>query len=256
MNNLFTIDGQIWVKKEERNFIGKGRIELLSNIEIYGSISKAAKYMKMSYKAAWDSIDIMNKLSNKTLVTRVTGGKGGGGSVLTSIAKELIHNFNEIQTLNENYLKILEQSFNENIDEEKEIPPSFTRLKAHISNLSLINSNYEIEITLESKQKLFSINSKDFVEKKLLKINQEINFLVETSAIIIHKQKNKSSARNILEAVIIAINDDGINTNLTLLCKHKDTIHAKITSASCKKLALKENDLVYAQFKAYNISIM
>ena len=73
------IDGRLWISKSEQNFLGKGRIELLEQIHLTGSISAAAKAMKMSYKAAWDAIDAINKLSDAPLVTRATGGKGGGG---------------------------------------------------------------------------------------------------------------------------------------------------------------------------------
>ena len=54
------IKGNFWIEKDNKSFLGKGRIELLKNIQRYGSISKAAKEMKMSYKAAWDAVDIIN----------------------------------------------------------------------------------------------------------------------------------------------------------------------------------------------------
>ncbi len=48
----------------------------------------------------------------------------------------------------------------------------------------------------------------------------------------------------------------GINTNITIDCENDDVIHAKITSASCEKLNISINETIYAQFKAYNISII
>lgn len=119
MNDLYEVKAQLWIQKNNKNFIGPGRIELLKNIESYGSISKAAKHMKMSYKAAWDSVDIMNKLSHKKIVIKVIGGKGGGGTVITEYAKELIKKFNSIKTLNEEYLKLLELNFNEDIKKKE-----------------------------------------------------------------------------------------------------------------------------------------
>lgn len=256
MKNLFNIKSEIFLNKDDKNFIGKGRIELLENIEIYGSISRAAKNMKMSYKAAWDSIDSINKLSPSALVTKVSGGIGGGGTVITAYAKELIQTYKEIQELNYSYAKLLSNSFNEKMDLNYQDAPSFTRLEAYINKLDLKKDFYEIEIVLKSKQKLYSINSKEFIQKKDLKINQNINFLIETSSIIIHKDLNKTSARNILKGLIIKIEDDGMNANLKIDCKEGDIIYAKITSSSCKSLDLKINSLVYAQFKAYNISII
>ena len=45
--------------------------------------------MGMSYKAAWDAIDTMNNLAGEPLVERLTGGKGGGGT-LTARGEQLV----------------------------------------------------------------------------------------------------------------------------------------------------------------------
>ncbi|HCC1035303.1 TPA: molybdenum-dependent transcriptional regulator, partial [Salmonella enterica subsp. enterica serovar Paratyphi C] len=44
----------------------------------------------ISYKSAWDAINDMNQLSEHMLVERATGGKGGGGAVLTRYGQRLI----------------------------------------------------------------------------------------------------------------------------------------------------------------------
>ncbi len=256
MNNLFDIDGNIWIKKNNHGFIGHGRVELLKNIQIYGSISKASKTMKMSYKAAWDSVDIMNKLSNKPLVTKVTGGKGGGGTVITSHAKELIQAYEEISKLYKNYFQTLENSFNEQISEISSQGPTFSRLSGTIYMMKNIDESYELSIKLKSGQILTSIENKKFVIKKDFKIDDEINFLIETDNIVLTKNRAKSSARNSIFGKILAIYDDKINSNITIDCGEEDTIYSKITSSSCKKLALKVEDKIYASFKAYNIIIL
>ncbi|MGC9258095.1 winged helix-turn-helix domain-containing protein, partial [Desulfurella sp.] len=55
--------GRIWIDIDNKNFLGKGKVELLKKIDEYGSISKAAKDMKMSYKAAWDIVKEINTLA-------------------------------------------------------------------------------------------------------------------------------------------------------------------------------------------------
>lgn len=256
MKNLFDIDGHIWIKKDDRGFIGPGRVELLQNIQIHGSISKAAQAMKMSYKAAWDSVDIMNKLSTKPLVTKITGGKGGGGTVITAHAKELIHAFNEISSLYRNYFEVLSDSFNEQLSDEIYEEPVFSRLSGTIFGKKNIDENFELLIKLNSGQILTSIETKKFVIEKDLDINDEINLLIETNNIVLTKQPLENSARNLLKGHIIKINDNGINANISVNCGNEDIINAKITSASCEKLDLHPNDNVYAQFKAYNITII
>lgn len=256
MNNKFNINGNFWVNKDEKAFIGKGRVELLKNIQIYGSISKAAKQMKMSYKAAWDSLDIMNKLSNEPLVTKVTGGVGGGGTVITAYAKEIINAYDELRNLHESYLKNLDNLFDELVIDLKNEKPFFSKLEGIITNIISKNGTCEIEIILNSKQKLITIVNKEFLEKRELKVDKSVKLLIETSSIVITKDANSSSARNHLKGIVEEINDDGINTYLTINCGNKDTINAKITNSSYKNLSIEKNNEIFAFFKAYNINII
>ncbi|MBW8329409.1 MAG: LysR family transcriptional regulator [Thiobacillus sp.] len=78
-------DGRFWLTLEGMNFLGRGRVELLQRIRETGSISKAAKAMKMSYKAAWDAVDAMNAAWQSPLVE-----SSPAGSRLTEDAERLI----------------------------------------------------------------------------------------------------------------------------------------------------------------------
>jgi len=71
----YSLNGRLWLSQNDKSFLGNGRIELLEQIDATGSISKASKNMKMSYKAAWDAIEVMNTLSQEPLIQRVSGEK-------------------------------------------------------------------------------------------------------------------------------------------------------------------------------------
>jgi molybdate transport system regulatory protein len=75
--------GRVWIDENNETFLGYGRIVLLERIREYGSITKAAKSMEMSYRHAWQLIDSMNRHAMKPLIEAFTGGKGGGGARLT-----------------------------------------------------------------------------------------------------------------------------------------------------------------------------
>ncbi len=85
MNTQLRADGRFWLTLDGRNFLGRGRVELLQRIRETGSISRAAKAMKMSYKAAWDAVDAMNAAWDAPLVA-----SGPAGSRLTPDAERLI----------------------------------------------------------------------------------------------------------------------------------------------------------------------
>ena len=105
------IQGRIWIKKKGKNFLGYGKVELLERIAKSGSISKAAKEMRMSYKAAWDCVDAMNKLSKEPLVLTIKGGKNGGGAKITQKGREMIEVFHQMREFHEQLLGFLERNF-------------------------------------------------------------------------------------------------------------------------------------------------
>jgi len=88
--------GRIWIENEGRTFLGYGRVVLLENIRDLGSISKAAKTMKMSYKHAWDLINSMNRQATTPLVITSKGGKGGGGARLTEAGEKAVTDFKNL----------------------------------------------------------------------------------------------------------------------------------------------------------------
>lgn len=105
--NIFA---RFWFEKNNKSYIGVGRAELLSRIATSGSISKAAKEMHMSYKAAWDSVDIMNKLSPSPLVVSNNGGRGGGGTKLTPLGKQALDTFNELERVKNIFFDYLDNA--------------------------------------------------------------------------------------------------------------------------------------------------
>jgi molybdate transport system regulatory protein len=77
--------------------IGPGKIQLLENIHATGSISAAGRAMEMSYKRAWDLVDELNKICGQAAVERQTGGKNGGGAMLTPFGLSLVERYRKIE---------------------------------------------------------------------------------------------------------------------------------------------------------------
>ncbi|MBL8645018.1 MAG: LysR family transcriptional regulator [Rhodospirillaceae bacterium] len=79
--------------------LGPGKAELLDRIAETGSISAAAKTMKMSYRRAWLLLDELNSSFTQPVVEKTKGGRGGGGgATLTAWGQEVLRLYRAIET--------------------------------------------------------------------------------------------------------------------------------------------------------------
>lgn len=102
----FRLNGRLWVETNDDRFMGIGRLELLTQIEAQGSISKAAQAMGMSYKRAWDLISSLNAQAVSPLVLTQTGGKRGGGAEVTAEGHQLIEEFRGLQERFQEFMRL------------------------------------------------------------------------------------------------------------------------------------------------------
>ena len=66
------------------------RLEILRRVGECGSISQAAREAGVSYKAAWQALDMLSNLAGLPLVERAVGGAGGGGAHLTPAGEQVL----------------------------------------------------------------------------------------------------------------------------------------------------------------------
>jgi molybdate transport system regulatory protein len=78
--------------------VGVGKIELLEGIARTGSISQAAREMRMSYRRAWLLLEDMNASFDHPVARASVGGRGGGGVVLTSFGSGLVAGYRRLES--------------------------------------------------------------------------------------------------------------------------------------------------------------
>ncbi len=96
-NKKYSVRVRVWIDETNGPFLGIGRIWLLEHIAETGSITNAAKEMKMSYRQAWQLVEDMNKQAEAPLVEKLLGGKGGGGARLTEAGQRAIKTFYSLE---------------------------------------------------------------------------------------------------------------------------------------------------------------
>lgn len=77
--------------------LGPGKVALLEAVREHGSISAAARSLKMSYRRAWLLMDELNRSLKSPATVSEHGGQSGGGSVLTPVGEEIIRLYRDIE---------------------------------------------------------------------------------------------------------------------------------------------------------------
>ena len=74
-------------------FFGEGPARLLRGIEEKGSLRAAAQSMEMAYTKALTMVKNAENALGFPLMIRTTGGRSGGGSILTAEGKEWLERY-------------------------------------------------------------------------------------------------------------------------------------------------------------------
>lgn len=77
--------------------IGPGKIALLEAIRSTGSISAGARALGMSYRRAWLLVEEINESLREPAVAAETGGRRGGGAMLTPVGERVIDLYRAIE---------------------------------------------------------------------------------------------------------------------------------------------------------------
>lgn len=256
------ISSNLTLELFDKPFLLEKRIALLSAIQKTGSINKASKEVPLSYKAAWEAIEDMNNLSNTPIVTRETGGAGGGGTKLTEYGENLLNIYNILKLEQKKFLENLNRITNIDSGTLKTIRrlsmqiSARNQLVAVIEDINIGAVNAELTLRLKSGKKLISIITKNSVSNLDLEKDDEIVALIKSSNVLLSTQKDlKISARNQLNGKIESINSSGINSEVLIDIGNGDKVVTILTTQSLKNLALEVGLEVDAIIKSSDIMI-
>ena len=255
------VAGTVSLKKTDKEFLGNDRIALLEKIDEYGSITKAAKAVGISYKTAWDTIEAINNLSERPLFIRMTGGKSGGGTRLTEEGKEVIQKYKIVQEEHEKFLRNLEYK----MGDVNSLYKFLNRLsmKASTRNtfvgkiIKIAKGGVKSEVTLTMKggDSIVAMVTNENVENLGLLVGKDVYAVIKSSSVIIGvgHEEIKVSISNKLRGEIVRLAQDAVNTELNVEISGGNTISAVITNECARNLELKEGDKVCAMFNASSV---
>lgn len=254
------IDGRFWLTKEDKSFLGSGRIELLERIEKTGSINAAAKEMKMSYKAAWERINSMNELADEAIIERKIGGKGGGGTTLTPYAHELIKTYKRLNELHRQFIDRFSEAGDNPEHLARILNRQFLTTSARNQILSKIEKvqynklNATITMELAGGTELYSTITSKSVTNMNLHEGSDIYAIIKSSDIKITSQKPQTQKNlNVLEGIIESIEGNEINSEIVIRLNEKSTLVVVLNNDEMS--AFKGGDKVFALISYNNIII-
>ena len=96
-HNGLDIRSKIWLEVNGEPVFGRGRRFLLEAIDSHGSINRAAQEIDISFRKAWGHIKAMEERLGVKLVERRTGGRNGGGAVLTADARMFLKKYEALE---------------------------------------------------------------------------------------------------------------------------------------------------------------
>ena len=255
------LHGSVWMTVGGENFGGLARIRLLAAIASCGSITKAAKEIHMSYKAAWDAVDQMNNLAGEPLVERVSGGKGGGGTRLTARGLQLVDNFRLIEREHQRFLDHLGQRAEGLADDFLLMRKMNMKTSARNQFLGTVAQvktgavNDEIVLDIAGGHSIVAIVTRDSTLELGLVPGAQAFALVKDAAIILVTDEGSArfSARNRLGGSIARIQPGAVNTEVVLDLGGGATLAAIITNDSCEQLGLAVGARATGIFKASSV---
>jgi len=94
---MIEVECHISIKKNGNCFLGAAKTELLKEIIKSGSLSGAAKKLKISYQHAWNMIDELNRFAPEPLVNMQRGGVNGGGAEISVYGERILREYRMIE---------------------------------------------------------------------------------------------------------------------------------------------------------------
>lgn len=261
--NNFKVMGSLSFGLDAQNLLSDKRIALLEKVGEYGSITQAAKAVKLSYKGAWDAVDAMNGMFGEPLVVTMTGGKGGGGTQLTATGIRIVDTY---RTLHREHQRFM-QAASAGIENFDNIYQMIRRLSVKtsarnqffgkVTAIKLGPVNVEVELTLTGGDKIYSVITHDGLDSLGLKVGSEAWGLVKASWIILAMPEAaaKVSARNKLLGKISRITPGNVNTEVVMQLDGGNAVSVVITNDSVTSLDLAMGVDVWAVFKASSVII-
>nr|WP_320115903.1 TOBE domain-containing protein [uncultured Desulfuromonas sp.] len=255
------LTGHLWLQKADKPFVGQDRIRLLEKIDQLGSMNKAAKSLGISYRSAWDAVNLINNLSDAPLVEKASGGKGGGGAYLTESGRDLVRKYQFLQQEHQSFLATLEEKLGDLSGLENFLDRVTMKVSARnvfygtVSQVSNGTVHVEVTLTLKGGSLLKAIVTRRAVDSLGLREGQPAYALVQAGSVVVADDMAgfRVSAGNFFKGTVSRLHGGLVNTEVDIEIPGGDTISAVVTLESAQRMGLQAGNRACVFFKASQV---
>jgi molybdate transport system regulatory protein len=257
------VAGELWLNVNDVAFLGEERIALLEQIAEKGSITQAAKAMRVSYKAAWDAVDAINNVAPAPVVETATGGRGGGGARLTEEGRRLIAAYRTISSEYRRFLDGINAAMGDPsaaLDLLRRLSMRTSARNQFIGRIVAVTArtvDAEISIEIQGGERIAAGVTNESVECLGLRPGRSVWALVKAVAVSIDREL-ESPARpgvNALLGVVQRITRGDGPAEVVVALPSGVTVRGVVGVNRLEQLGLEEGMQTYALFPASSVIV-
>lgn len=239
--------------------VGHDRVALLAAIGDTGSISAAARAVGLSYKAAWDAVQVMNNLFERPLIEAAPGGREGGGAKVTAAGRLVIDTFAAAEAQWAALASRL--AVGVTVANPRSILWSITMktsarnaLHGTVTRITPGAVNAEVTLRIAEGVEMVATITRASVETLALAVGMTVIALVKSSFVILARGEGlRTSARNCLAGTVATREDGPVSSEITLDLAAGKTLTATLTRESADALELAPGVRALALIKASQV---
>ena len=254
---------ELTLRRPEAGRVGAERVALLRAIRDTGAISEAAKQVGLSYKGAWDAVQVLNNLFERPLVAPSAGGRDGGASVVTPAGEAVLAAYSAVEVELAELVGRLEARLAGG--HGAAIRPLLwgfpmktsarNTLRGTVSAIVPGAVNSEVRLDLGGAAEIVAIITRESVDDLGLQPGAEAFALIKSSFVILARgdERLRTSARNQLRGTVSRREDGAVNSEVTLELEGGKLLTSTLTLESAEVLDLRPGAPVLALVKASHV---
>ncbi len=257
---MTSLHASIALEKSRVGRAGADRIALLRAIGEHGSISAAARDVGLSYKAAWDAVQVLNNLFDRPLVLASAGGAAGGTTRVTDAGRSVIAAVAAAEHELAGVVGRLEAA----IGGGGALQPLLwgiamktsarNALRGTVTRVACGAIDAEVELDVGDGVTIVASITRASYDDLGVTVGTPAIALIKSSLVILATGDGlRTSARNALAGTVARRDDGDIGSEVTLALTAGKTLTATLTRASADRLDLHIGSPAVALIKASHV---